>query len=152
MPIETPTEILQRLKQGELLMVDRRRRNGLIIIKPFYAEFAGPGAAAGGLFDEDCQQVVPVGDISMLQPQSHQERQEAFLIRRQWIKLTQQFTDESTALKRAQALLIQFENYFGYSTIEQVSDDAFALLVGVLPRTIRMARRPPNKLNLKAKI
>jgi hypothetical protein len=146
-----PAEIVAQLNQGKLMMVDRRRRNGLIIVKQFHAEFAGPGAAVGGLFDVDCQRVVPVGDIAVLTPQSHKERQDAFLIRRQWIKLTQQFTDESLPLKRAQMILNQFENYFEYRTVEQVPDAELSLLVGVLPHTIRQARRSPTKLNLKAR-
>lgn len=152
MPCTNSAELMAQINSGQLLMVDRRRRNGLILYKQFHAEFAGPGAAVGGLFDIDCHRVIPVGDLLIATPQSHRERQEAFLIRRQWIKLTQQFTDESVPIKRAQMVLEQFENYFDRSMTEHLPDEAFALLVGVLPQTIRMARRPPNKLNVKAKV
>ncbi len=37
-------------------------------------------------------------------------------------------------------ILNQFENYFGAETVAQLPDEAFALLVGVLPQTIRMMR------------
>ncbi|MBD3880776.1 hypothetical protein IFO70_03300 [Phormidium tenue FACHB-886] len=144
-------EILQYLQSGRLWMVNSRRRNGLILCKSYYAEFAGPGAAVGGLFDLDCQRVIPVGDLSLLQPDSHEERQKAFLIRRQWIRLTQQFTDKSVPLQRAQMILNQFENYFDQETIARIPDEAFALLVGVLPYSVRMARRKPGKLNVKVK-
>ncbi len=144
-------EILEQLKQGQLLMVNSRRKNGLILYKQYHAEFAGPGAAVGSFFDLDCHQVLPVGDLSLITPKSHEERQKAYLIRRQWIRLTQQFTDNSVSLKRAQMILNQFEVYFDQTTIAQVPDDAFALMVGVLPHTIRTARRPPRKLNVKVK-
>ncbi|WP_199336784.1 hypothetical protein [Oscillatoria sp. FACHB-1407] len=145
-------EILKHLRSGRLLMVNSRRRNGLILYKQFHAEFAGPGAAVGGFFDEDCQQVIPVGNLSLLVPDSHEERQKAYLIRRQWIRLTQQFTDNSVPLQRAQMILNQFENYFDANTIASLPDESFAMLVGVLPQTIRMARRPPSgQMHVKVK-
>ena len=147
----TAEKILQYLQSGQLWMVNSRRRNGLILCKSFYAEFAGPGAAVGGLFDLDCQRVIPVGDLSLLQPDCHEERQKAYLIRRQWIRLTQQFTDQSVPLQRAQMILNQFENYFDQETIARIPDEAFAQMVGVLPYSVRMARRRPGKLNVKVK-
>jgi len=144
-------QILKCLQTGSLWVVNSRRRNGLILCKSFYAEFAGPGAAVGGVFDLDCQAVIPVGNLSMVQPTSHGERHDAYLIRRQWIRLTQQFTDQSVPLQRAQMILNQFENYFDQETIARIPDEAFALLVGVLPYSVRMARRRPGKLNVKAK-
>lgn len=145
------SQILEYLQTGSLWVVNSRRRNGLILCKPFYAEFAGPGAAVGGVFDLDCQKVIPVGNLSMVQPTSHEARHDAYLIRRQWIRLTQQFTDQTVPLQRAQMILNQFENYFDQDTIARIPDEAFALLVGVLPYSVRMARRRPGKLNVKAK-
>ena len=46
--LQNVDEILSRLAGEELLIVNSRRRNGLIICKQFYAEFAGPGAAEWG--------------------------------------------------------------------------------------------------------
>jgi hypothetical protein len=138
------SDILSRIKGGQLLLVNGRRRNGLILYKGFHAEFAGPGAAVGGVFDHDCQQVISVGDLSLIYPDSHEERQKAYLIRRQWIRLTQQFTDSSLPVQRAQMILNQFENYFDPEMIAQIPDEAFALLVGVLPYTVKLARRPPG--------
>jgi len=140
--IEYPSgfDILTQLNSGQLLMVNSRRRNGLIIYKRFHAEFAGPGAAVGSFFDVDCQRAIPVGDLSMVYPETQEERQKAYLIRRQWIRLTQQLTDNPVPLQRAQMILNQFENYFGGETVAQLPDEAFALLVGVLPQTIRMMR------------
>lgn len=144
-------DILQKILSGNLWVVSERRRNGLILLKQFHAEFAGPGAAVGGVFDEDCSQVIPVGDLTLLTPTNHQERQKAYLIRRQWIRLTQQFTDNSQPLQRAQMILNQFETYFDAETVARVPDESFALLVGVLPNSIRMARRTPGILNVKVK-
>lgn len=132
-------------------MVNGRQRNGVILCKPFHTEFAGPGAAIGGLLDMDCQRVIPMGRLSLLRPDTNQERQNAYLIRRQWIKLTQQVTDKSLPIQRAQMILTQFETYFDQDTIARIPDEAFALMVGVLPYTVRMARRTPGKLTTKVK-
>jgi hypothetical protein len=142
-------EILRHLAGEDLLIVNSRRRNGLIICKQFYAEFAGPGAAVGSFFDVDCQQIIPVGELSLVYPSDQEERQKAYLIRRQWIRLTHELTDNPVPLQRAQMILNQFENYFGAETIEQIPDEAFALLVGVLPQTVKTLRH--NLVHLSAK-
>lgn len=140
--IQTPKadEILKRLSGGELWVVNSRRRNGLILFKEFYAEFAGPGAAVGGSFDLDCQQVIPLGTLSLIQPDDPEDHQKALRIRLQWIRLTQNFTDKADPYDRAQMILEQFKNYFDQSIVEGVPDEAFAMLVGVLPCTMRVAR------------
>lgn len=133
-------DILTQLQSGQLLMVNSRKRNGLILYKPFHAEFAGPGAAIGGGFDCNCERVVCVGELSVLEPASSDDRQKAYLIRRQWIRLIQQITDTPDAQQRVRMLLQQFENYFSAETVKQVPDEAFAQLVGVLPYTVYRVR------------
>jgi hypothetical protein len=147
----SPEQLLDYIRSGQVWTVNSRQRNGVILCKPFHTEFAGPGAAIGGYLDPDCQRVIPMGKLSLVRATSHQERQNAYLIRRQWIKLTQQVTDKSAPLQRAQLILNQFENYFDQETIARIPDEAFALMVGVLPYTIRMARRTPGKLTVKVK-
>ncbi|HAA28002.1 MAG TPA: hypothetical protein DCE56_10500 [Cyanobacteria bacterium UBA8553] len=134
---DTPTEPIQL---NGLLVVNGRRRNGLILYKRYHAEFAGPGSVVGGVFDRDCQHVLPVGNLSLLYPESADERRQAYLIRRQWIQLIGQITKKSEPLQRAQMVVNQFEGFFDAETIAQLPDEALALLVGVLPRTIRMVR------------
>ncbi len=146
-----PDAIAHAICSGYLLVVDRKRRSGLIILKEFHAEFAGPGAAVGGLFDEDCQAVIIMGDSCLTLPESPDERQEAYKIRRQWIRLAQQFTDHSLPTERARMILNQFEIYFDQDTIARVPDAAFAQLVGVLPNTIRLSRRSLHKPSLKVR-
>jgi hypothetical protein len=133
--------ILRQLTSGQLWMVNSRQRNGLIIYKQFYAEFAGPGAAVGSFFDLASHQVLPVGELSLICPEDHEERQKAYLIRRQWIRLTYQLTDNPVPTQRAQMILNQFDNYFGANTVAKIPDEAFALMVGVLPQTVTMLRQ-----------
>lgn len=134
-------EIVKMLHSGQVLVVNSRRRNGLILYKGFHAEFAGPGAAVGSIHDLDCQLAMPVGNLSLLAPDSHEERQKAYLIRRQWIRLMKQITEKPIPQQRVQKILEQFEQYFDAETVAQLPDEAFALLVGVLPQTVNAVRR-----------
>ena len=84
---------------------------------------------------------MPVGNLSLLAPDSHEERQKAYLIRRQWIRLMKQITEKPIPQQRVQKILEQFEQYFDAETVAQLPDEAFALLVGVLPQTVNAVRR-----------
>ena len=133
-------EILLRLKAAELLIVNPRRKNGLIVYKKYHAEFAGPGAMVGGKFDLDAINIISVGNLSFISPQTSQERKQAYKMRRQWVKLTKQIIDNPEPTERAQVILNQFEHWFNTETVASLPDEAFALLVGVLPQTIRKVR------------
>ncbi len=133
-------DIMAKIRGGDLWVVNSRRRNGLIIHKEFYTEFAGPGAAVGGGLDADCRAVIPLGSLSLIAPDSAEAQQKALKIRLQWVRLTQNFTDKPVPVDRAQLILEQFKSYFDQSIVDQIPDEAFALLVGVLPYTVRRAR------------
>ena len=133
--------VVEKLESGKLWVVNSRRRNGLIVLREFHAEFAGPGAAVGGDLDSnDIVGVIPIGNLSLLSPDSHEAHQNAIKIRLQWIRLTQNFTDQPQPDDRARMILEQFKTYFDQATVDLVPDQAFAMLVGVLPRTIQRVR------------
>lgn len=140
--------VLKQLHDKQLLVVNSRRRNGIILFKRYHAEFAGPGSAVGGLFDLDCQKVLLVGNFSIVYPESAEDRQRAYALRRQWIRLTKQITDNPVPIQRAQMILNQFEHYFDNETIAKLPDEAFALLVGVLPHTIRKVRNTADRVDV----
>ena len=133
--------VLEKINNGKLWIVNSRRRNGIVIYKKFHAEFAGPGAAVGGVLDTDCTRITALGNLSLVKPKSHEEKQKAIRIRLQWVRLTQNFTDKPVSTERAQMILEQFKMYFDQSIVDQVPDEAFSRLVGVFPHTIRQARR-----------
>ncbi|MBD2343650.1 hypothetical protein [Anabaena subtropica] len=135
------SDVLTLLHSGKVFIVNSRRRNGLILFKRYHAEFAGPGAAIGGDYDCDCQKVIPIGNLSLLTPESYEDRQKAYLIRRQWIRLIKQITENPVPQQRVQKILDQFEQYFPSTMVADLPDVAFALLVGVLPQTVGMVRR-----------
>jgi len=133
-------DVVAKMNSGRLMVVNSRRRNGLIVLREFHAEFAGPGAAIGGGLDDGVVGVIPIGDLSLLEPDSHEEHQNAIKIRLQWIRLTQNFTDQPSPDDRARMILEQFKTYFDKETVNMVPDEAFALLVGVFPQTIHNVR------------
>ena len=133
-------QLLSRLKARELLVVNPRRKNGLIIYKKYHAEFAGPGAIVGGQFDLGVINLLAVGKVSLISPQDSQARKQAYKMRRQWVRLTTQIINNPEPLERAQVILNQFEHWFDTETVADLPDEAFALLVGVLPQTIRKVR------------
>jgi hypothetical protein len=133
-------QLLSRLKTSELLIVNPRRKNGLIVYKKYHAEFIGPGAIVGGFFDLDAVNIIPVGNLSLVVPENSQERRQAYKMRRQWVRLTKQIIDNPEPTQRAQVILNQFEHWFDVGTVASLPDEAFALLVGVLPQTIRKVR------------
>ncbi len=134
------TEILEQLQQQKLLIVNPRRRNGLILYKSYSAEFAGPGSIVGGVGDIGCRAVLAVGDLDLLVPATADDRQRGYLTRRQWIQLTRKITEQEQPEKRAKMILDQFEHYFDAKAIAKIPDEAFSLLVGVLPQTIKNIR------------
>ncbi|MEM6448702.1 MAG: hypothetical protein AAF703_00135 [Cyanobacteria bacterium P01_D01_bin.105] len=133
-------DVVAKMKSGRLMVVNSRRRNGLIVLREFHAEFAGPGAAIGGGLDDGVVGVIPIGNLSLLEPDSHDAHQSAIKIRLQWIRLTQNFTDQPSPDDRARMILEQFKTYFDKETVNMVPDEAFALLVGVFPQTIHRVR------------
>jgi hypothetical protein len=132
--------LLQARDNREVFVVNSRKRNGLILFKSYHAEFAGPGAMVGGDYDRDCHGVLPIGNLSLIKPQSYEERRDAYLIRRQWIRLINQITLNQEPHQRVQRVLDQFEQCFPEINIDHIPDVAFALLVGVLPQTVVTVR------------
>ncbi len=138
---DSSSNLIKMLHSGKVFVVNSRRRNGLLLFKQFHAEFAGPGAAVGGNCDRDCVAVIPIGNLSLLTPESHEDCQKAYLIRRQWIRLIRQITESQLAKVRVQKILEQFEQYFPKEVVASLPDEAFAQLVGVLPQTVGIVRR-----------
>jgi len=132
---------LQQIQAGQAFIVNSHRRNGVLLMKPYHTEFAGPGAIIGGPLDLDCQKLLPVGRLSLLVPSSTADYHRACLIRRQWIILIHQITSNPDPQERIRLLMNQFENYFDLDKLASVPDDAFARLVGVFPQTIVQFRQ-----------
>ncbi|MFB2892733.1 hypothetical protein ACE1CI_07305 [Aerosakkonemataceae cyanobacterium BLCC-F50] len=134
-------QVLTQLNSGQILKIDSRCRGGIILCKRHHAEFAGYGAAVGGSCDIDCNRVIPIGDVSLIHPESFPERQKAFTIRQRWFRFTQKAMESSVPLQRAYMILVMLEKYFGTEAVSSISDDILSGLIGVLPKTVSMARQ-----------
>lgn len=140
-PIIQPTEILSQLQTGQLLRVRGPRGSALIICHPHHSELAGPGAAVGSVFDLKCSRVIPIGKVSIVYPETHIDRQKAYVLRQQWILFTQKAMDSWVPLQRGKRLLMMLYKYFDPQLIDELPDEVLARLVGVLPDSISMARQ-----------
>jgi hypothetical protein len=137
-------DLLNHLKNREFLIISPQRKNGVIIYKPYHAEFAGPGAVIGGSIDANLVAILSVGQLSVNFPETAKEKIAAYLRRRQWNRLIKQITDKPNPTERAQLILNQFEHWFDPQTREKIPDEAFAALVGVFPQTIKTVRLMNN--------
>lgn len=143
-PITQPTDILAQLQSGQLLRVSGCRGNAIIICHRHHAELAGPGAAIGGVFDLNCSRVIPVGNISLVYPESRSERHKAYTLRQRWMLFTLHAMESYVPLQRATNFLCLLHQYFDPQIVEQLPDEVLAQLVGVLPKTISMVRQAYN--------
>lgn len=134
-------QVLTQLSSGQILTIDSRCRGGIILCKRHHAEFAGYGAAVGGSCDIDCNRVIPIGDVRLIHPESFLDRQKAFIMRQRWFRFTQKAMESSVPLQRAHIILVMLEKYFGTEAVNSISDDVICQLIGVLPKTVTMARQ-----------
>lgn len=140
-------QVLTQLNSGQMLKIDSRCQGGLILCKRHHAEFAGPGAAVGGACDVDCNRVIAIGNVTLTHPESFPERQKAFTMRQRWFRFTQKAMESSVPLQRAHTILAMLEKYFGTEAVNSIPDDILSQLIGVLPKTVSIARHDnANKL------
>ncbi|MCM1981442.1 hypothetical protein [Lyngbya confervoides] len=132
-------EPVEMLKSGQLLSIGGGNNAGLIIQKPFFAEFVSHGAAIGGLFDLQCVTVYTLGEVQITVPADKTERQAAFQQRIADIEAMQHLCQADSPLERGVAILQHLCDQFDPYQVESVPNDVLAKLVGVLPSTIASA-------------
>ena len=129
-------EAINRIRQGEALVISNRHRGALIVCKPYCCQFLGPGSILGGEIDRSCTRLVPIGKLSLTSPSNADELYRAYLIRRQWTLNTHRLMELPNPTDRAQQFLNQLENYFSPEIIRRVPPEDLASIVGVFPRTM----------------
>lgn len=133
------TQPIELLKSGQLLALSDQASAGLILQKPFHAEFVGPGAAIGGMFDVQCVTIHTFGQTEFVVPETLEERQQAFQRRLEDIATLQEICGD-VPLQRAVAVLDLFrQRQFALDEIQTIPQDVLAKLVGVMPTTMEMA-------------
>lgn len=138
----TPAELpLSFFKSGQFLCLTPDCRGGLILQKPFYADFVGPGAAVGSSLDVNCTSVYAIGAVKFYVPASYSERQQAFQQRMAYCQQIQEIVAEEAPLHRSRLILQQLSQWVGAEEGKKIPDELVARLVGVLTKTIKVARK-----------
>lgn len=130
---KAPVELL---KSGQLLSIGGSEGAGLIIQKPFFAEFVSHGAAIGGLFDLQCVTVYTLGDVQITVPSEKDDRKCAFQRRIEDIESMQDLCQSDSSLERGISVLNLLCERFDRQQVQTIPNDVLAKLVGVLPGTI----------------
>ena len=141
---------VELLKSGRLMNLANNQSSGLIIKKPYYAEFVGPGSAVGGMFDIQCTTLYALGNAEFEVPSTQIERQQAFQNRITDIETLQEFCQQDSPLQRAVSLLQFLAERFPLEEIQMISNDVLAQLVGVLPSTIVAAWQAQSQPQLES--
>jgi hypothetical protein len=130
---------VEQLKSGQLLALSNHPSSGLILQKPYYAEFISSGAALGGMFDIHCVSLHTLGNAEFFVPETLEDRKQAFQKRIADIEAMQKLCQSESPLHRASAVLEMLCGKYLIEEIQTISNDTLAKLVGVLPSTIAMA-------------
>jgi hypothetical protein len=123
-----------------LLAISEQKKSGLILCKDYHAEFAGPGAAVNCLVEPAYRAVIAIGSPTLVSMSTLDERRRAYGRRIQWGRWLQKIVEHPEPVVRAEKLLAGFEEFFGRQVVVSLPSEVLALLAGVFPGTIEIAR------------
>lgn len=132
---------LSFFKSGQFLSLTPGCQGGIILQKPFYADFVGPGAAVGSSFDTNCTSVYVIGPVKFCASIIYSERQQAFQKRMAYTQQLQEILQVDAPLERASLILHQLSQWVGAEEAKKIPDELVAQLSGLLPRTVVFARK-----------
>lgn len=135
-----PNVPLDLFKSGHLIAIKPNCRGGIIIQKPFYADFVGNGAAVGGGFDINCISVYVIGKVEFYAPATYPQRQEAFHRRIGYSKMLQKILEMPSPIHRASLILKKLSQQFGDDASKQIPSELIAQLAGTLTHTVDIVR------------
>lgn len=121
---------IEMLKEGQLLSLSESYPAGLILQKPYYAEYIGPGSAVGGMFDLQCVTIHPLGKAELSTPETLDERQNAFQRRMEDIEQMQLICEKDLPIERAVAVLEMLTQHFYQDEIQMIPNEVLAKLWG----------------------
>ena len=137
-----PTSLpLSFFKSGQFLSLTSDCQGGIILQKPFYADFVGPGAAVGSSFDINCTSVYVIGSVKFCASTIYSERQQAFQQRMSYTQQLQDILQVESPLERACLIMHQLGQWVGAEEAKKIPDNLVAQLAGLLPRTVVFARK-----------
>lgn len=141
---------IELLKSGQLLSITMGDNVGIILQKPFFAEFIGPGSAVGGIFDLQCVTIYTLGQVEFTVPETQDARKLAFERRMEDLSAMQDLCQSDGPLARSIKFIETMSDRFGEDQIRSIPDEVLAKVMGVLPSTIEMAWQSHKKLQSPA--
>lgn len=136
--------LLHRITSGKVWAIAPDVKGGLLLVKPFYVDFAGAGAAVGGEFDDDCVAVFIVGDVQLQPVVTQRDREATIHTRKTYAKQLSAILDVPQAAQRGRFMLAQLATWLPGNLSLTISAELVAGLAGVLPRTIQVAWQTPK--------
>lgn len=127
------------LQAGSFISLAPDCQGGVVLQKPFYTDFAGPGAAIGGRFDETCTAIRIIGTVKFQVLSTHAECQQALQARLGYIERLCSIASSPCALYRAALMLNQLCDWVGIYEASEIPPAWVAQLAGVQPKTIELA-------------
>ncbi|XGV99112.1 MAG: hypothetical protein ACAF41_09260 [Leptolyngbya sp. BL-A-14] len=125
------------LQQGQLLFVAPEYQGGLILQKPFYTDFVGPGAAIGASFDSSCTAIHPLGIVNFRVPTTLRERQQAYQKRIHYSDRLAEIASTYQASRRAALIVAQLCEWVGVEEAQKIPLELVAQMAGVSTKLIR---------------
>lgn len=141
-----PSALLHRLTSGHILMITPDSQGGLLLVKPFYVDFAGPGAAIGGEFDRSSTAVYPIGNIHFQTSLNQRDREDAIQTRITYVEQLSTILDNAHPLHRARLITRYLTDCLPGNLSLTIPAELIAGLAGVLPDTVRFAWQSHKEL------
>lgn len=132
---------LSFFKSGQFFSLTTNSPGGIILQKPFYADFVGAGGVVGSNIDINCTSIYVIGSVEFCSPTTYSERQQAFQKRMAYSQTLQDIAQVEAPLRRAFLMLHQLSQWVGVEEAKEIPDELLAQLAGLLSKTARLARK-----------
>jgi len=138
--------LLRRLTNGHVLAIAPDSVGGLLLVKPHFVDFAGPGAAVGGEFDRNCIAIYQLGSVRFQALLGQRDREEAIQTRLTYAEQLSVILDVPHPLQRGCLIIEQLSSWLPGNLSLTIPETLIAGLAGVLPRTVQMAWQAPKAI------
>lgn len=137
--------LLRRVTNGSVIAIAPDSPGGLLLVKPYYVDFAGAGAAIGGRVDQACTAVYAVGDIRLQTALTQRDREDAIHTRMSYAEQLSVILDVPQAAQRARLILEQLSTWLPGNLALTIPAELAAGLAGVLPQTVQQSWPVPQQ-------
>lgn len=137
--------LLHRLQSGQIYSIPENCQSGLIILKSFYADFAGPGAAIGGEFDRCCTAVYAIESTHLENQTSLAAREHSLQTRIAYAEKLAAITRIAAPLHRGSLIVQHLSQWLSAERAMTIPYELIGKLVGISPITVKLAWQSRQK-------